>query len=338
MGEGSRVASAPVPPSHQPLPQSSLSPPLARRSVSLRVYPADLSPGDVVADLRAQARAAEEAGFDGVMTSEHHGGFPNYLPNPLLAATWLLEATSRIWAAPCPLVLPLRPVSQVAEDLAWTHHRFPGRVGVGVCAGALPVDFELAGVPFGELFPRYRAGVVELLAALAGRPDGPLAGEPGIAGLRAGDIPVVAAVQAERTVRRAASQGIGVLFDSLQTVERTRALTDAYREAGGTGPTVLIRRLWVGPAPTANMAVQMDRYRGYASPRAMAQWGDDDALIAGASGVEVADRLHDALARSGCDTVNVRVFLAGLTPSQVRDQIEHHGAETLPRLRTLMAG
>lgn len=306
--------------------------------MSLRIYPADLQPAEVVTDLRAQARSVEEAGFDGVMTSEHHGGFPNYLPNPLLAATWLLEATSALWAAPCPLVLPLRAVSQVAEDLAWSHHRFPGRVGVGVCSGALPVDFELAGVPFSELFPRYRAGVVELAAALGGHPDGPLAAEPGIAALQPGDIPMVAAVQADKTVRRAAGQGLGVLFDSLQTLDRTRALTDAYRDAGGTGPTVLIRRVWVGAPPTGNMAAQMDRYRGYAPQRAMAQWGDDDALIAGTTGTEVAERLHDALVTAGCDTVNIRVFLAGLTPAQVRDQIAHHGADTLPRLRQLMAG
>jgi alkanesulfonate monooxygenase SsuD/methylene tetrahydromethanopterin reductase-like flavin-dependent oxidoreductase (luciferase family) len=310
--------------------------PLGAGSISLRIYPADLPPPEVVTDMQEQARAAEAAGFDGCMTSEHHGGFPNYLPNPLLAATWLLDATTTLWAAPCPIVLPLRPVSQVAEDLAWTHHRFPGRVGVGVCAGALPVDFELAGVPFGEMFPRYRKGVVELAAALSGHPEGALAGEPGIAALRPGDVPMVAAVQADKTVRRAASQGLGVLFDSLQTLERTRALTDAYRDAGGPGSTILIRRLWIGPPPTGNMAAQMDRYRGYAPQRAMAQWGDDDALIAGDSGTEVADRLHAALMQAGCDTVNIRVFLAGLTPADVRAQIEHHGAETVPRLRQLM--
>ena len=168
-------------------------------SISLRVYPADLSPADVVADIRTQGRLAEAGGFDGCMTSEHHGGFPNYLPNPLLAATWLLDATERIWAGPCPMVLPLRPVTQVVEDLAWTHHRFPGRVGVGVCAGALPVDFEMAGVPFGEMFPRYRAALGELAAALGGKAEGPLAAEPGVAALAPGEIPLVAAVQADKT-------------------------------------------------------------------------------------------------------------------------------------------
>jgi alkanesulfonate monooxygenase SsuD/methylene tetrahydromethanopterin reductase-like flavin-dependent oxidoreductase (luciferase family) len=317
--------------------------PLARGSISLRVYPLDLSPPEVVANLRAQARTAEEAGFDGCMTSEHHGGFANYLPNPLLAASWLLDATSRIWAAPCPLVLPLRPSSQVAEDLAWLHHRFPGRVGAGVCSGALPVDFELAGVPFDERFRRYRSGLFELTAALRGDASGPLHREPGIAALRPGEIPLVAATQAERSVIRAARLGLGVLFDSLQSLERTRLLSDAYRATGGTGPCILIRRLWIGRPPTTNMARQMDRYRDAASAQtaassSAASWSADGGLIAGDTGDEVAEQAHAAMVQAGCDALNVRVFLAGLDATQVADQINGLGAQTLPRLRQLLAG
>ncbi len=307
-------------------------PPIAKGSISLRVYPADLPPAGVVEDVRAQARLVEAAGFDGCMTSEHHGGFPNYLPNPLLAATWILGATERIWAAPCPLVLPLRPVTQVVEDVAWTHHRFPGRVGVGVCAGALPVDFEMAGVPIDEMFPRYRAALATLAAAFQGRAEGPLAAEPAVAALEGGEVPVVAAVQADKTVRRAADLGVGVLFDSIQSVARTRELADAYAEAGGTGPRILIRRCWVGPPPTKNVDAQMARYRGYAPQRAQSQWGSDE-LVAGADGAEVAERLRDVLARSGCDTLNIRVFLAGIPPEVVHDQVRALGEQTLPALR-----
>ncbi len=310
---------------------------LAHGSISLRLYPLDLPPADVVANLRLQARLAETAGFDGCMTSEHHGGFPNYLPNALLAATWALDATERIWAAPCPLVLPLRPTSQTVEDLAWTAHRFPGRLGLGVCAGALPVDFELAGVPFGELFARYRTALPEVVDALYGRASGPLAREPGVAGLAPGAVPVVAAVQATKTAARAAHLGIGVLYDSLQTLERTAELSEAHRAAGGTGVRVLIRRVWVGAQPTAAMERQMARYRGYAPERAMAHWGGDDALIAGTDGVEVAQRLHAAMAEGGCDAVNLRVFLAGLEPAEIEEQIVRLGEETLPRLRGLLA-
>jgi alkanesulfonate monooxygenase SsuD/methylene tetrahydromethanopterin reductase-like flavin-dependent oxidoreductase (luciferase family) len=202
---------------------STPSSPLERGSVSLRIYPHDLPPGQVVRDIALQARLAEEAGFD---------GFPNYLPNPLLAATWALEATEGIWAAPCPMLLPLRPVTQVVEDLVWTHHRFPGRVGVGVGAGSFPVDFEMAGVPLAGLFPRYHQALGVLTEALAGRPPQPLAGDPGVAALQGGEIPVVAGVQTVTTTRRAARLGMGVLYNSLQTEAAVRAQNDAYVDEG----------------------------------------------------------------------------------------------------------
>ena len=154
------------------------SSPLGSGSISLRLYPHDLPPADIVTELRAQASMAEEAGFDGVMTSEHHGGVPNYLPNPLLAASWALEVTERLWAAPCPTLLPLRAATHVVEDLAWTAQRFPGRVGVGFASGAFERDFELAGVPFGEMVPRFASSLAIVARALAGAPDEPLAADP----------------------------------------------------------------------------------------------------------------------------------------------------------------
>ena len=301
-------------------------------------------------NLRVQARLAEAAGFDGCMTSEHHGGFSNYLPNALVGATWALDATDRIWAAPCPLVLPLRPLSQTVEDLAWTHHRYPGRVGVGVCAGALPVDFELAGVPFAEAFPRYRAALPKLVDALMGRATGPLGAEPAVAALPPGAVPVVAAVQAPVSAARAGALGIGVLYDSLQTIARTAELSAAHQEGlasqgGHGGPVggpggfsaarILIRRVWIGPPPTEAVATQMARYEGYAPDRARAHWAGD-ALIAGADGREVAEQLRRAMVDGDCDAVNLRVFLAGLSPAQVAEQIVRHGEETLPRLRELI--
>ena len=81
-----------------------MSAPFAPGSVSLRLYPHnDLDAVAIVDELRAQASLAVEHGFDGVMTSEHHGGFHGYLPNPLQAAGWCLEAMTGGWAAPCPL-------------------------------------------------------------------------------------------------------------------------------------------------------------------------------------------------------------------------------------------
>jgi alkanesulfonate monooxygenase SsuD/methylene tetrahydromethanopterin reductase-like flavin-dependent oxidoreductase (luciferase family) len=316
--------------------------PLGRGSVSLRIYPLDLPPRQIVTDIQLQALLAEQAGFDGCMFAEHHGGFPNYLPNPLLAATWALEGTNRIWAAPCPLLLPLRPVTQVVEDLVWSHHRFPGRVGVGVGAGSFPVDFDMAGVPLAELFPRYRQALAVLTEALAGRAAGSLADDLGVAALEGGEIPVVAGVQTVATTRRAARMGMGVLYNSLQTEAAVREQNDAYVDEGGEGSRILIRRLWIGPPPAANVEAQMARYRDAATKheataRITDRWTTDTGLIAAPDGVTAAERLFESMVRSGCDAVNIRVFLAGLSPAQVHEQIGRHGAETVPRLRQLLA-
>src|SRR5450759_2400581 len=94
--------------------------PFARGSISFRLYPHnELSACEVVAELCGQAGLALTAGFDGVMTSEHHGGFAGYLPNPLQVAAFILDEHPQGWAAACPLLLPLRPTALVAEEVAW---------------------------------------------------------------------------------------------------------------------------------------------------------------------------------------------------------------------------
>ena len=89
------------------------------------------------------------------MTSEHHGGFAGYLPNPLQAAGFALDAMPTGWAAPCPLLLLLRPTALVIEETAWLAARHPGRVGLGVAAGALPADFEIMDTTMDDLTARY---------------------------------------------------------------------------------------------------------------------------------------------------------------------------------------
>ena len=65
-------------------------------AISLRLYPHNEldDPTAIVDELLAQAALASEAGFDGAMTSEHHGGFAGYSPNPLQLAGWMLEVAT----------------------------------------------------------------------------------------------------------------------------------------------------------------------------------------------------------------------------------------------------
>jgi alkanesulfonate monooxygenase SsuD/methylene tetrahydromethanopterin reductase-like flavin-dependent oxidoreductase (luciferase family) len=311
-------------------------PPLASGSVSLRLYPHDgLAASDTVAELRVQASLAADAGFDGVMTSEHHGGFPGYLPNPLLAAGWCLEAMAQGWAAPCPLLLPLRETALVAEDAAWLAARFPGRVGIGVAAGALEADFALVHQSMNDLTARFSGQLAELVDMLSGRDAGPLRDDPAVRACAEHPIPLVSAAMGFTAARRAAGLGIGLLFDSLSTPERNRELVDAYREAGGAAACIAIRRVWIGDPPHDEVDRQVDRYRSYSAPAAQARWGANE-LIASHDGGTVADRLQETVLRAGADAVNLRVHVPGVSLAAAREQIVRLGEEVVGPLRAAL--
>jgi alkanesulfonate monooxygenase SsuD/methylene tetrahydromethanopterin reductase-like flavin-dependent oxidoreductase (luciferase family) len=307
--------------------------PLAIGSISMRLYPHDVPARDQLDLIRRQARQAVEAGFDGVMVSEHHADFPGYLPNPVQMAGFLLPAMPRGWAAACPLLLPMQPYALVAEQLAWLDAAYPGRVGAGFAAGALPVDFELAEVPFDEIRERFKAALPKVVAALRGEDTTPLGNDRAIRACAERPLPMVAAAQSPAAVRRAARLGLGILYDSLQTVEVTRNLSDIYDDAGGTGPKILIRRVWIGDPPQAEIEAQMAHYRTYAPESAMKNWGAGTNLVHGPTGEAAAEALAGVLRAGNCDTVNVRVHVKGLTPGQIEDQIGHHAQSFLPHLR-----
>lgn len=308
----------------------------AAGSISLRLYPHELPARELVAELLAQARLAEAAGFDGLMTSEHHGGFPGYLPNPLQLAGFLLDVTQRLWAAPCPLLLPLRAWSHVAEELAWLAARFPERVGAGVAVGGLERDFELAELPWAERFTRFRAALPLLADALRGHGDSPLSGDAAIRACARVPVPLVVAAQSAPALRRAARLSLGVLFDSLQRVSQLRELSDAYAAAGGRGPRILIRRVWLGAKPGSEAERQLAFYRSYSDPALQKNWGEDE-LVHAEAGEVLAGQLAALLERAGCDALNLRVQLRGIPPAAIREQIERLGAELLPPLRARLA-
>ena len=307
--------------------------PFAPGSVSFRSYPHDgLDATAIIDELRAQAALAVAHGFDGVMTSEHHGGFPGYLPNPLQLAGFLLHDMPAGWAAPCPLLLPLRPAALVAEETAWLAVRFPGRVGLGVAAGALPVDFELMDVAMGDLATRFGRSLEAVTTALRGAAEGPLAGDPAILRCTTRPIPVLSAAASTTAARRAAHVGAGLLFDSLVSSARARGLVEAYRGASGKGACVLIRRVWLGEPPQADVDHQLDVYRSYAPTNAPSHWGANE-MAAGPTADDVAKQLVAALRTAGADALNVRVHVVGVTVEAAREQISRVGEEVLPLVK-----
>jgi alkanesulfonate monooxygenase SsuD/methylene tetrahydromethanopterin reductase-like flavin-dependent oxidoreductase (luciferase family) len=305
-------------------------PPLSNGSVALGMHLADGDPARAVDSLRHQAQTAERAGFDGVAMSEHHGGFPAYLPLPAQVIGTLLAATETIWGAPCPTVLPLRQSEFVVEELAWLNAAFPGRVGAAFVSGYQARDFELLGVDFERrrsIFADMLPGVVD---GLRGRATGLLAQDPAVAALAEHPLNVLLGVGGPKGAALAASVDAGLIITSLDNPETARRTMEAYEAAGGTGTRVLIRRAWLGKAPS--FEAQMAAYRAADSAANLPSVAPD-AVVASGSADEVMTRLVAECQALGATALNVRIFSADEDEGAHLEQIAAFGAEVLPGLR-----
>lgn len=317
-----------------PSESSTLPAPFAPGSVSIRLYPHnELPAGAIVSELCAQAGLALGSGFDGVMTSEHHGGFAGYMAQPLQMASFVLAEHAAGWAAAAPLLLPLRSTALVAEEVAWLQARHPGRVGLGVAAGALPLDFEATGVSQVDAVDRFKSELPRLVAMLRGVDLGELEGDPALLACRQAPVPVLSAAVSVAAAVRAARCGAGVLMEGMSTPSRLARLTGAFDEAGGTGSKVLIRRVWLGRVQSGLVESQRAVYESYAADAS--SFGADQT-IACDDPDEMAERLATTVSEVGADALNLRVQLPGMPPEQVREQIERIGSTVVGPLKKMI--
>jgi alkanesulfonate monooxygenase SsuD/methylene tetrahydromethanopterin reductase-like flavin-dependent oxidoreductase (luciferase family) len=306
--------------------------PFEAGSVSIRLYPHNELPADlIVSEICAQAGLALDNGFDGVMTSEHHGGFAGYMAQPLQMASFILEEHASGWAGAAPLLLPLRPTALVAEEVAWLHARHRGRVGLGVAAGALPLDFEVAGISQTAAIDTFKAELPRLVAMLRGEELGDLDGDPALLACREAPVPVLSAAVSVAAAIRAARCGAGILLEGMSTPDRLARLTRAFGEAGGTGSKVLIRRVWLGRVHSGLIESQRAVYESYAS----GSFGADQTVASDEPG-EVMERLATTMREVGADALNLRVQLPGMAPEQVREQIVQIGSTVVRPLKGVL--
>src|SRR5271157_5680482 len=316
----------------EPSPSTRPSAPFAAGSVSIRLYPHnELPAGAIVDELCAQAGLALDSGFDGVMTSEHHGGFAGYMAQPLQMASFVLEEQATGWAAAAPLLLPLRSTALLAEEVAWLQARHGGRVGLGVAAGALPLDFAAAGVDQADAVDRFKVELPRLVGMLRGEDLGELEGDPALLACREAPVPVLSAAVSVAAAVRAAGCGAGILMEGMSAPERLVRLTRGFDDAGGTGSKVLIRRVWLGRVPAELVASQRAVYESYAG----SSFGEDQT-IASDDPDEMAERLGAVMRDVGADALNLRVQLPGMWPEQVREQIARIGTAVVPQLKKFL--
>ncbi|MGY1824478.1 LLM class flavin-dependent oxidoreductase [Geodermatophilus sp. SYSU D00079] len=118
----------------------------------------------------AEARAAEDAGYDGIATGEHLF-FHSPHPNGFVALAAAAGATSRIRLLSALTVVPLYPAA-LAAKMATTLDRVSGGrfdLGIGV-GGEHPPEFVAAGVEVGERGARADEALELFRALWAGGP------------------------------------------------------------------------------------------------------------------------------------------------------------------------
>jgi len=318
-----------------PVDDTQSAEPLGPSSISLRLYPHPLPAPALLDEMQFQANLAVDTGFDGVMLSERHGGAWGQLPCPLAASGWLLAGMARGWAAACPVLLPFRPAGIVAEDVAWLAARYEGRVAVGFGAGGNDPDFQLLGERFESRMAVFKSrleDVVGILRGVRGPTDG-YGSDPAIAHGRENGIPMVRTATTATAARRAAALAIGFITTSLASPAALGLIARAHRDAGGPGPHVLIRRVWIGSPPRELIRRQLDAYRAVQGPSTTQLVSDDDQLLHAGDPSVLAERLAAAAEAADADSICLRVHVAGLDAAAAREQIEALGTDVLPRLR-----
>ncbi len=121
------------------------------------------------------ARAAEEAGFDAVYTTDHpfpgddwldHGG--HHALDPLVALSFAAAATSTVLLHCNLFVLAYRNPFLAAKGIATLDVLSGGRTVVGLGAGYLEPEFEALGIPFADRNDRMDEALAAMQAAWTG--------------------------------------------------------------------------------------------------------------------------------------------------------------------------
>ena len=306
--------------------------PFADGSISFRLYPHALGPTEALDEMKAQASLAVESGFDGLMVSERHGGIAGNVPNPLQITGWLASGMDHGWVAPCPVLALFRAPALIVEEVAWLAVNYPDRVGVGLGTGGNELDFELFGTTKADLGRRFEPVLKFVTEHLSGTADDDLCRDPAVARCVEHPIPVLSAAMSPGAARRAARCQAGIIGSSLISLETERDLSQAYRSAGGTGPEVLIRFIWLGDLPTDAVDSKFKEYQNTSRSRGGAISGAAE-IIASKDPEVIAERLTEAMGFTGRNALHLRVHVPGIPPEQIHDQIQAVGESVLPLVR-----
>src|SRR5215470_16815016 len=226
----------------------------------------------------AEARLAEDAGFDSCFFGEHHQDKDGFLPSPLIVATAVAAHTRHLKVGTSVVLLPLHHPVRVAEDVITLDLVSKGRIILGVGIGYQPADFRAFNVPMEHRVSLFEESVEILRKCWTGETfshrgkhytleDVQIRPRP----FQQPSPPLWIGASVPAAVRRAgalADAFVATPSTGLQTVMRqVDAYREAARQAGRTPRVVLMRDAWVAPTRAEAEAVYgpevMTAYRYY---------------------------------------------------------------------------
>ncbi len=122
--------------------------------------------GDVLADHRRFAQAADEAGLWGYHTTEHHLSALDATPSPGLYLATLATATEQIQLGSLVHIIPGYHPVRLAEEVIMLDHLTDGRFQFGVGKGVSPPEhriLDLATDRVADVFDDHLARIVDVL-------------------------------------------------------------------------------------------------------------------------------------------------------------------------------
>ena len=323
---------------------------------------------DVYASLALDARAAEEAGFDGFFVSEHHGSPVDHLPQPLLFLAALAGITRRMELGTTVIQLPLHHPLEIAEQIAVLDNLSAGRAVAGFGLGWKEAELRAFGTSRAEAVGRFEEGFEIVRRALE-------EGRVSFAGkhflledvlvrprpVRRPRPPLWIGAMSERAVRRAARIADAWVGDGLHDLASTAAFARLFRELsarhGRPGRVVLMRQTFVADSHAEvervwwphMRAIALDyfraeyvkggRFRGDELSRIEreSEWSYErvapDRFLVGTAADVVAE-LRRYERECACEYVIFHVRLgSGPDPEAARACIRRLGAEVIPRFR-----
>ena len=230
--------------------------------MKLGIYSSIASPprGDnldrCVDEVIAEARLAEDAGFDSCFFGEHHQDKDGFLPSPLIVAAAVAAQTQKLRVGTSVILLPLHHPVRVAEDVTTLDIVSKGRVTLGVGLGYQPADFRAFDIPIEERVGRLEEGVEVIRRCWKGDPFSFEGKHYHLDDVQVRPVPIQKpgpplwiGASIRPGARRAGKLADGFVSTPSTDIKETEDLARVYREAaqeaGREPQVVLMRDAWV---------------------------------------------------------------------------------------------